>query len=247
MRLSTLSKVVAIPAVMLFMLGCSILGTAVPQAGETPSVPLPSDGTTEELTELSDPRVEATLGLRSVQMELQAVIPGEDAVHTLISVDAEGNARIESALPTFEDSMVTQESPDWNVIEIFIVAGQAYVRTGKSGSAESDLEQNDALSETLYSPTSPGLWLIMLPEESFTPGGVESKGGFDALKYTVEGMLEMGAIQGEFWVDEPTGALVGANLTLAESIFRPMDESADGVVTIIFTVEKAVIPAITVP
>lgn len=246
-RLSTLSKAIAVPAVILFMMGCIFFGTDIPQAGETPGVPLPSESSTEEVAELADPRVEATLGLRSVQMELQAVIPGEDAVHTLISIDAEGNALIESELPTFEDSMVTEESPDWNVFEIFVVEGQAYVRTGKSGSAEPDPELNDALSETLYSPTSPGLWLIMLPEESFTPGEMESIGGFDALKYTVEGMLEMGAIQGEFWVDEAMGALVGANLTLAEHIFRPMDDSADGMVTITFTVEKTDIPTITVP
>jgi hypothetical protein len=256
MHLPTLFKACAVTAVVVIMLGCSFLENAVPQAGESPAAtslvpatpsPSPNEGPSDEMEEVTDPRVEGTLALRSVQMELQADIPGADANRTLIFVDAVGNVRMETALPIYEDSMVTPDSPDWNVFEIFIVDGLGYVRSGKTGNAEANLLQNTALSDILYFPTGPGMWLILLPEESFTSAGKESKGGFDAVKYTVDGLLELGQILGEFWVDESTGALVGANLSLAKSFFYPFEESTGEVVTITFLVEKADVAPITVP
>jgi len=249
MRLPTLSKAVAVTAVVLLSLSCNFLEKTVPQAGGTPGAVLPSstEGISGGMAEPTDPRVEGTLALRSVQMELRTVFPGEDGNRNLIFIDAAGNQRIETALPMSKDPTMTPEPPGWNVYEIFIVNGEAYTRTGKSGSAKPDPEQNDAISEILYNPAGPGMWLILLPEESFTSAGKESKGGFTAVKYTVEGSLDTGEIKGEFWVDEQTGALVRANLSLAESIFDPMDDSAGGWVTIDFKVEKADVPPISVP
>jgi hypothetical protein len=256
MRLPTLSKAALAAVVVMFSLSCMLLENAVPQAGETPSVASPSSGVVlpasseavpAEMEEVTDPRVEGTLALRSVQMELQTAFPGEDVNRTLISVDAAGNVRIESLLPVFKDSVLTPESPDWNVFEIYIVDGKGYTRSGRTGSAEADPDQNDVLSEILYSPTGPGMWLILLPEESFTSAGKESKGGFDTEKFNVKGSLELGEIRGEFWIDEPTGALVGANLSLDEGIFHPFEESTGEVVTITFSVEKTDVPTITVP
>lgn len=249
MQLPTLSKAVAAAAVVLFSASCVFLGNAVPQAGETPgaAAPASSEGNPAEMEAVTDPRVEGLLALRSVQMELQTNIPGQESDRTLISVDASGNVRIEISLPVYEDSMVTPESADWNVFEIFIVDGLGYVRSSKTGNAEADPVQNTALSDILYYPTSPGMWLILLPEESFTAVGQESKNGFDAEKYLVEGALELGQIQGEFWIDDTTGALVGANLTLAKSYFSPFEDSMGEVATITFSVTEVDVPAITVP
>jgi hypothetical protein len=256
MRLPTLFKAAALATASVIAFGCSIFGTSVPQAGGTPGAassspeaasPSAGAGTEEVLEDLTDPRVEGTLSLRSVQMELQTAIPGETPNHILISIDAAGNQRIEMTTSVPEEAAVTPESPDWNVMEIFIVDGAAYTRMGKTGSAESNPDENDALSQILYNPTGPGMWLIMLPEDNFTSAGKESKGGFDAVKYTVDGSLEGDAITGEFWVDEQTGALIDANLSLAENLLNPTDSGTGGTVTIDFSVEKADVPVITVP
>jgi hypothetical protein len=256
MRLPTLTKAIAAAVVVLLSLSCIFLKNTVPQAGGTPGAASPSSSVTatvpseaapDEMEAVTDPRVEGTLALRSVQMELQTDIPGADANRDLVFVDPDGNVRIETALPLNVDSMVTPESPDWNVFEIFIVDGLGYVRSSKTGSAEADPLQNTALSDILYFPTGPGMWLILLPEESFTSAGKETKGGYDTEKYSVDGSLDLGQIQGEFWVDVQTGALVGANLSLDKTFFYPFEESTGEVAMITFSVEKADVPAITVP
>ena len=256
MAWSNLRRAGALTAVAAMALACSFFDTATPQSGGLPGVVSPSlevvpsstgNGASDVIEELTDPRVEATLSLRSVQMELQTAFPGETPNRILISIDATGNQRIEMTTPVPEESTLTPESPEWNVLEIFVVDGTAYARMGKAGSAESNPDENNALRDILYNPAGPGMWLILLQEENFTSAGKESKGGFDAVKYTVDGSLDGDKITGEFWVDEQTGALIGANLSLAESILGSVESGAGGVVTIEFSVEKADIPAITVP
>ena len=247
MKSPTLYKAVAATVFVLFSLSCALFDNTVLQSGGTPGAASSGDDAAGELEALTDPRVEGALALRSVHMELQSAFPGADAVRTVISIDAAGNQHIVQATPVPDGSNITPESPDWNMFEIFIVGGNAYTRMGKTGSAESIPDEKDALSDILYSPTGPGMWLILLPEDNFIPAGTESVGGFEAEKFTVNGSLDAGAITGEFWVDKETGALVGANLSLAEAILRTAESGAGGWVTIIFTVEKAEVPAITVP
>ncbi len=256
MALPNLRRAGALTAVAAMALACSFFDTATPQSGGLPGVVSPSpevvpssigNGASDVMEELTDPRVEGTLALRSVQMELQTAFPGEIPNRILVSVDAAGNQRIEMTTPVSEGFALTPEPPDWNVNEIFVVDGKAYTRMGKTGSAEPDPEQNDALSEILYNPMGPGMWLILLPEENFTSAGKESKGGFDAVKYTVDGSLDGDTITGVFWVDEQTGALVGANLSLAESILGSVESGTGGMVTIEFSVEKADVAMIAVP
>jgi hypothetical protein len=256
MRLPTLAKAAGLSMASVIVLGCGFFGTTVPQAGEAPGAVLPSpetaspsagEGAGEVLEDLTDPRVEATLALRSVNMVLEADFPGGVPIRILVSIDAAGNQRIETTTPVPEESTLTPESPEWNVFEIFIVDGEAFARMGKAGSAEPDPEENNALSEILYNPMGPGMWLILLPEESFTRAGKESKGGFDAVKYTMDGSLDGDPVTGEFWLDEPTGALIGADLSLAENILSPVESGTGGTVTIDFSVEKADVPAIAVP
>jgi hypothetical protein len=247
----SLPKLLAAAALALPSIACLFLQGAVPQAsGPSETAPKAAGSQTvsdETVEEVTDPRVEAALGLRSVRMELRAEIPNEAAERIQVVVDAAGNVRIETSLPVFEDSMVTPESPDWNVFEIFVVDGKGYTRSGKSGGAEPDPQQNNALRDMLYGPNGPGIWLMMVPEDDITQAGRESLGGFEALKFHLASSLELGDIQGELWVDETTGALVAADLSIAERYFRPMDESANGTAAITFAVEKAEVPSITVP
>ncbi len=187
------------------------------------------------------------MSLRSVHMELNTDIPGEDPDRTQIFVDAAGNARIERNLPTFEDPEITPVSPDWYILEIFIVDEKAYTRMGKSGSAKAQPDLDHALSDLLYAPTGPGMWLILLPRESLTSQGNESKGGFEAVRYNMAGSLVSSDIRGQCWVDEPTGALVGMDLSLPEQFFLSSDENRSGTVKITFSVAKADVPPIALP
>ncbi len=249
MRARAFPKIPVLMAAVFLSLSCGFFEDIFPQTDRAPAVDSGSSGenNTGAMDELTDPRVKAALALRSVRMTLEAAFPGGEADRIQIFIDAEGNQRIEMSTPLPEESGMTPESPEWNVLEIFVVDGSAYTRMGKAGIAESTPEENTVLSEILYDPKGPGMWLILLPEESFTAAGKEAKGGFDAARYSVNGSLTAGAITGVFWVDEPTGALVGANLSLAEAILRPVESGSGGVVTIDFSVEKADVPAITVP
>jgi hypothetical protein len=257
MRLPIWPKALAVTAGFLLSLSCGFLGNTVSQNDATPGAasnsttdltsPTSQEGASDVMEELTDPRVEKTLGLRSVQMELQTVFPGETPKRILVSIDAAGNQRIEMTTPMLKESALTPEPPEWNTLEIFVVGGEAYMRMGKTGSAEAEPQQNNALSELLYNPSGPGMWLILLPEESFSDAGKETKGGFDTIIFTVDGSLEGDAVTGEFWVDGQSGALVGANFSLAESIFDPMMKETGGVVRITFSVEKADVPAIILP
>ncbi len=257
MRLPIWPKVLVVTTVFLLSLSCGFLGNTVSQNDATPGAashstteltfPTSEEGASDVMEELTDPRVEKTLGLRSVQMELQTVFPGETPKRILVYIDAAGNQRIEMTTPMLEESALTPEPPDWNTLEIFVVEGEAYMRMGKTGSAEAEPQQNNALSDLLYNPSGPGMWLILLPEEVFSDSGKETKGGFDATKFIVDGSLEGDPVRGEFWVDGQSSALVGADFSLAESIFDPMVKGTGGMVTIEFSVEKADVQEITVP
>jgi hypothetical protein len=235
-------KLAGIGTFAVLFLSCSLLENASSQASTATGALNPGSAQTAE-----DPRVQGTLGLRSVQMVLETTFPGETPQRILISIDADGNQRIEMALPLPEGSSDISDSPDANILEIFVIGGAASSRIGKEGKAESSPEQNDALHRILYNPTGPGLWVILLPKDSFTSAGTDEKGGFQARRYSVDGSIEEGRIRGDIWQDEQTDALVGANLSVSESLFYPPDTGRNGTATIQLNVEKAVVPAITLP
>jgi hypothetical protein len=196
---------------------------------------------------VEDPRVERALALRSVQMELTTTFPGEEPTRVLASVDAAGNQLIETRLPLAGGSTVSTDSPDANVLEIYVIDGAAYSRVGKEGPAESSPEQADALHRMLYNPAGPGLWLELLSEGSLQAAGSETTGGFAAAKYTVDGPLEEGTIRGTIWLEEGTETLVGADLAVSESLFYPPGSGRTGTVDIRLSVGKADVPAIALP
>jgi hypothetical protein len=194
-----------------------------------------------------DPRVERALALRSVQMELTTTFPGKEPTRALAAVDAEGNERIEMNLPVPEGSSGAAASPDANVLEIYVIDGAAYSRVGKEGPAESSPEQLDSLHGMLYNPAGPGFWLELLSEGSVQAAGNETTGGFQAVRYTVNGSLEEGTIRGTIWLEEKTDTLIGADLAVSESLFYPPDSGRTGTVAIRLTVEKADVPAVALP
>jgi hypothetical protein len=196
---------------------------------------------------VEDPRVERALALRSVQMELTTTFPGKEPTHVLAAVDAQGNQRIEMNLPLAEGSSATTASPGANVLEIYVIDGAAYSRIGNEGPPESSPEQVDSLHRLLYNPTGPGFWLELLSEGSLQAAGNETTGGFAAVRYAVDGSLEEGTIRGTIWLEEKTDTLIGADLTVSESLFYPPGSGRTGTVAIRLTVEKADVPAVVLP
>jgi hypothetical protein len=208
---------------------------------QSPGEQSPSPPTVE------DPRIERALALRSVRIELTTTLPGREPTRVLASVDSKGNQLIEMRLPLAAGSAVPSDAPNANVLEVFVVDGQAYSRVGKSGPAESSPEQADALRGFLYDATGPGLWLALLPDGSLQAAGSETTGGFAATKYTVNGSVEEGTIAGTIWLEQGTETLVGADLAVSESLFYPPNTGRTGTVAIRLTVEKADVPAVVVP
>ncbi len=223
------------------VLSCSFLQNAASQTS-TPGAANPGAAPSGE-----DSRVQAALDLRSVQMTLETAFPGEAPRRILVSIDAAGNQYIEMALPVPEGSSDTSNSPEANLLEIFVIEGAGYSRIGKEGQAKSSPDQTDALHRILYNPAGPGMWLMLLPKDAQTPAGTETRGGFQATRFVVDGTIEEGTIRGEIWQDEQTKALVGANLSVSESLFYPPDSGRNGTVTIQLTVEKADVLSITLP
>lgn len=254
---SPLSKSVpAVSAVAALAMSCSLFSSAGQTPGESPVAPLSSpetpilaegDVSPDELEGLTDPRVEATLSLRSVKMVLEVSFPGEATDRSLAFIDASGNQRIEITTPIPEGVELTPTSEDWNVAEIFIVDGQAYSRMGMTGSAEMRPDEADALSQMIYNPTGPGLWLILAPPEAFTSTIEDTKRGFEAVRYTLDTSLEGGDVWGEIWIDKETGALIEATLSISEALLRSVESGTGGEVLIYFSVEKAEVPPIEVP
>jgi len=240
MTQSKLAKITGIVCFSALILSCSFLESVVSRGTET------QKGGAESAQTAEDPRVQKSLALRSVQMDLETTFPGQNADRIQVWIDAEGNQRIERTLPAPEGEDVS-ESPDANVLEIFVIGGSAYSRMGKEGQAESSPEQVDALHRILYNPTGPGMWLMLIPKNSFTSAGKDEKGGFQTTRYSVNGSVEEGSIRGDIWQEEGTNALVGADLSVSESLFYPPDTGRNGTVTIRLTVEKADVPSITLP
>jgi hypothetical protein len=239
---STLRRLTGIIILTVLILSCSLLENVAPKNKETESS---GDSGSEKTVE--DPRVQESLGLRSVRMELETTFPGKYPTIILISIDMDGNQKIEMAIPLPEGSSDPSDSPEANILEIYMIDGAAYSRMGKEGQAESSPEQIDALHRILYNPAGPGMWLLLLPKGSFTSSGSEVRGGFQAVRYSVDGSIEEGTIRGDIWLDDQTDALVGANLSVSESLFHAGGSGSSGSVSIILTVEKAEIAAITLP
>jgi hypothetical protein len=239
---STLLKLARIGTFSLLILSCSFFENASSQVSTATGAANPDSPQTRE-----DPRVQGTLALRSVQMVLETTFPGGTPKRILISIDADGNQKIELAIPLPEGSSDTSDFPEGNILEIFVIDGAAFSRMGKEGQAETSPEQIDALHRILYNPTGPGMWMMLLPKDAFSSTGIETKGGFEMQRYSIKASIEEGTVQGEIWVDKQTEALIGANLSVSESLFHAEGSGTSGSVSIILTVEKAEIAAITLP
>lgn len=225
------------------LLACTTLGDFA-GAGKTPSPVSGEDANTQ-----IDLWLAATVDLRSTNLELLTEYSDREPKRLIAEIDSAGNTHLSIKVP-LNAAFTADQPPDAPLpgdFELFIVDGNAYTRIGGEGEAVQDNSYLTMLAETLNGPEGPGLWLNILPEEDYTPAGTETQGGFTTTKYTVEGNLEKGAVNGTIWVDNKSGALVGAELTVSEGLFFPPGSNGSGDVRITLTVQQATVPAITLP
>jgi hypothetical protein len=229
--------------IFLLLLACTTLGDLA-GAGKTPSPVSGEDANTQ-----IDLWLAATVDLRSTNLELLTEYSDREPKRLIAEIDSAGNTHLSIKVP-LNAAFTADQPPDAPLpgdFELFIVDGNAYTRIGGEGEAVQDNSYLTMLAETLNGPEGPGLWLNILPEEDYTPAGTETRGGFTTTKYTVEGNLEKGAVNGTIWVDNKSGALVGAELTVSEGLFFPPGSNGSGDVRITLTVQQATVPAITLP
>jgi hypothetical protein len=191
--------------------------------------------------------LQATVSLRSVNLELVTASSTRDLKTLSAQIDSKGNMHLSLSLPFREEIAATPDAPSPIDFELFLVDGAAYTRTGGEGPAAPNNSYLTMLLDTLLGPEGPGLWLNILPEKDFTSAGNETHGGFNAVKYNVDGQLEKGAVQGMIWIDGQSDALVDAELTVSEGLFFPPGSDQGGDVKITLTVEKTEVPTVTLP
>jgi hypothetical protein len=225
------------------LLACTTLSGL---AGSNPTTSADSD---QELATQIDLWVAATVTLPSTNLELVTEYSDREPKKLSAEIDSAGNTHLWIKVPTNEAFMADQppDAPLPGDFELMIVGGNAYTRIGGEGEAVKDNSYLTMLADTLNGPEGPGLWLSILPEEDYTPAGTESYGGFHAAKYTVDGQLEKGNVAGTVWVDNQSGALVGADLTVSNGLFFPPGTNRSGDVRITFMVQHTTVPTITLP
>jgi hypothetical protein len=227
------------------ILACSPIG-GTPQPGDQTAPASPPEGNGTSATQ-ADRWLEATLALRSVHLELATVYSEAEAQRVSAQIDAAGNVHLSFPAPLPEGYAATPGAVLPGDFELFIVGGQAFTRIGTDSPVRPDDTFLTMLADTLCGPEGPGLWLNLLTEDSFGSAVAETYGGFAATRYAVDGQVADGSLTGTIWIDEQASALVGAELTVSESLFYPPDSGLSGDVEISLQVEQADVPPITLP
>ncbi len=225
-------------------------------AGQTPPAGA-SDATGQSTTDIpgeagslstpADTWLEATIALRSVAMDLVTTYASGEVKTVSAQIDPAGNVHLSLPAPIPEEFAKTPDATPPGEFEVFIIDGKAYTRFGADTPATPDDSYLFFLADTLSGPEGPGLWLSLVPENDFLKAGAESTDGFDATAYAIAYLIDPDTLAGTIQVDNKTGALVRAELTVPAGLFYPPDSSGNGDVSISFSVQKEDIPAIVLP
>jgi hypothetical protein len=229
--------------IFLLLLACTTIGELTGGGGTA----LPEGGG-EDATRI-DLWLDGTAALRSAKFHLDIVYADGAPKKWTAEIDSAGNTHLSIKVP-MTAAFTADQPPDAPLpgdFELFIVGGAAYTRIGGEGPAARDDSYLTLFADLLDGPEGPGLWLNILPAEDYTPAGTESYGGFTAAKYTVDGQLEKGAVSGTIWVDDQSGALVGADLVVSDGLFFPPGSDRSGDVRITLTGRRMDVPAVVLP
>ncbi|MBN2386697.1 MAG: hypothetical protein JXB85_06715 [Anaerolineales bacterium] len=241
------SVCIFVAAWILLTLACT--ATSTPQIGEgiPPTTEPPHELDSEEPSR-SDQWLQATLALRSVEIELVTLYPGEDPHQTVaLQIDNSGNVHLTFALPIPPETIPVLEFSGTDTFAFFIIDGTAYTSTAGEAAALADDAYLTMPEDILFGPDGPSLWLTLLAENSFTPAGAQADNGFEATKYTLDGQIDEGSIAGTIWVDNLSNALIGADITISESLFYPPDSGHQGTVQIARAVQSVDLLPVILP
>lgn len=189
------------------------------------------------------------LELRSVAIVLESSSAEGGTVKVMADVDAAGNyhmTRITRGELPADFPPSAQEPPQ--AMELYVVSGEVYgpdesgalVKAESSGLASS-------LEGSLRGFFGPGMWLLALPKGSLTAGEAEARGGFQASVSDIQGNIEGATITGSIWVDQASGALIGADLQIPGDLLGLPGKPAPAPMTISLQVASADIAPIAPP
>jgi hypothetical protein len=240
----------ALLTALMLSLACSLSPTInVPSQGssETGSADVGGDTPEGPPHTLGDQWIGATHSLRSITLALVTTFPDSDPVRISAEVDDAGNVHLMQSVTLPSDLPATPPSEEWSTFEFYLIDGVAYSRASMEGLATPDDAAAGALEQALSGPDSPAFWLSLLPEDAMSPSGSETISGFEATRYNTDGQIKKGTVAGTVWLENGSEALVGANLTVSESLFFPQGTGHAAEVSITLTVERAEVPEITLP
>lgn len=184
-----------------------------------------------------------TLALRQVAITLEDSYPDGKAMRMQAQVDEAGNYRI---VKTYADGGLEALGTSNDVTEAYIIDGSAYYPDDQGEWVQYTGEDVCAQLETLLrGPDGPGMWLDILPADSYSFTGDGALEGFDSKVYAVDGKISGGQVSGEITLQMHTFALLKANLVLPDSIFHP-EAPGSTPMTMNFIVEKKEVSPFTV-
>jgi hypothetical protein len=190
-----------------------------------------------------DALVDGTLALRGVQIGLSTTQP-DGSISTLdAQIDGVGNQHLLKTFPESSTSLFSNGAPNPPTdLELYVLEGVAYA-PDENGifRPASTQDMSGSLKNAILSPDGPGFWLKVLPEGSLISQGNEEFGGYQAIKYAIQGTIDGQTTSGTLWVDSDQQALLGAQIDLPASLYGPQDE---GNIHIDFQVKRAEIEPI---
>lgn len=193
------------------------------------------------------------LALHSIQINLGISQPDGGSSSIQIATDQTGNMDVKfigiapaaSDLPKGFDLKALKTDS-----ELLVVGGKAYLHNDQDPNwMSSPMDDNypQSLAQELHGMDGPALWLNILPPGSIQPAGQETVGGFAVDKYVVNGKIDNQVISGTLWEEPQSDALIQADLHVPGALLSDPGQPQPGELHIVLKVQKADVPAITLP
>ncbi len=252
-RMVKTSLLVFLPTLLLLAAACTVL-----PAGQAPGSPelVTTAGPDLQLTASAIPNptkgepgtfdslVSRTLALRGIELNLTTTQAGGEQASLSGEIDANGNQHLLKTYPANPTLPLGEGVTDpLSQQEIYVLDGVAYVAdiNGILQPAQT-ASLASTLPDALLSHDGPVYWLNMLPSGSLVPQDSETYGGFQATRYTIQGVVDNQEISGTIWLMQDGSALLGAQLNVPADLTGSLQ--THGSLEISFSVEQASIAPI---
>jgi hypothetical protein len=235
------------------LLACSFLsfsGAATAPAGAAgPAAP----GAEATIAESKPDPLDRLLAMRSIKINLAAQHPDGTSSTIDVEIDTTGNMILQYSAPS-KPSITFPKAVDPKTLPasytMYVLGGKAHQRDDKKQDwmkTPVDEDYLPTLADQFHSPDSPALWLDLLPLGSIQAAGHETKGGFTADKYAVNGAVAGQQITGTIWFEPQADALIGAELRIPAALLDSSQASQNGELRITLSTEKADVAPVALP